>query len=219
MLRLGIAALAVVFVVLAMLVAAGHLHWLDRYAVEHWMPGLEPGDADETVPPFTGIFMPFGLDSEWWQKVLDVVMYPASALVSFTVFAVGSLVLWRRGAKVAAVAWGATWFVANAIEVAVKVGIEKPGLYLTEGGVRHQLDAFDHAFPSGHAMRSVMVAAIVVYVWSRLGWIAGVWVAVSAVCLVVSSWHVPSDVVGGLVFGGLVVLVTLATIATLNARR
>ena len=56
-----------------------------------------------------GVFLPFELDpSPWWHRLLDTVMYPASVLVSFTVFAVGAAVLWRRGARIAAVAGSAT---------------------------------------------------------------------------------------------------------------
>jgi membrane-associated phospholipid phosphatase len=219
-LRLGIVSASAAFVLLALLVSAGRLHELDQYAVDHWMPGLERGSASRTVPPFTGIFMPVDdLDISWWQVPLELMMYPASALVSFAVFALGSYVLWRRGARVAAVVWFATWFVANAIEVGLKIGIEKPELYLTDEVPPYHLKAYDHSFPSGHALRSVMVAAIVFYVWRRFGRALAAWVAASAVALVIGSWHVPSDVVGGVLFGVLVVLVTVATTAALAARR
>jgi membrane-associated phospholipid phosphatase len=219
-LELGIAVLAVVFAVLAALVADGHLHSLDRYAVEHWMPALDPDSARHTIPPVHGAFLPFELDpSPWWKRVLDSTMYPASILVSLTVFAVGCAVLWRRGARVAAVVWGAAWFVANGIEVTVKAAIEKPELYAVEDGERQHLVAFDHSFPSGHAMRAVLVAGFVLFVWRRVGLLAAAWAAVLPVCLVASSWHVPSDVAGGILFGLLAVLTAHAAIAAVSARR
>ena len=102
--RLGLAiagSLAAAFVALAALVVAGRLDSLDRYAVVHWMPRLDPAKARHTIPPVRGVFLPFDLDpTPWWKRALDIVMYPASVLVSFTVFAVGCTVLWRRGAKV-----------------------------------------------------------------------------------------------------------------------
>jgi membrane-associated phospholipid phosphatase len=218
--QLGIVVLAVAFVVLAALVAAGRLDRLDHYAVVHWMPGLDPARAGDTIPSVWGLFVPFELDSSpWWHRLLDTVMYPASVLVSFTVFAVGAVVLWRRGAKVAAVAWGALWFVADALEVTAKIAIEKPALSVTEDGTSHHLGAFDHSYPSGHAMRAVLVAGLVLYVWRRVGWVAAAWAAILPVCLVAASWHVPSDVIGGVLFGCLAVLVTLTVIAAVSARR
>ena len=139
-------------------------------------------------------------------------MYPASILVSLTIFAVGCAVLWRRGAKVAAVVWGAAWFVANAVEVGVKAAIERPALHATKDGVSYHLASFDHSFPSGHAMRAVLVAAVVLYVWRRLGVVAAVWALALPFCLVAASWHVPSDVVGGVLFGCLAALTAVATI-------
>lgn len=218
-LELGVVGLAGVFAVLAGLVATGQLDSLDEYAVVHWMPGLDPAAAHRTIPKLEGVFMPWDLDSPWWHKLLDVVMYPASVAVSLTVFAVGSVVLWRRGSKVAAVVWGATWFVANAIEVLVKVGVEKPNLYRTKEGVSYHIASFDHSFPSGHAMRTVLVAALVAYVWKRFGRALAIWVLVVPICLVAASWHVPSDVIGGVVFGALVVLGVYATIGAVSARR
>jgi membrane-associated phospholipid phosphatase len=219
-LQLGIVVLAVAFGVLAALVVAGHLDSLDRYAIDHWMPGLEPERARDTIPPVEGVFLPFELTaSPWWDRLLDSVMYPASVLVSFTIFAVGSCVLWRRGAKVVAVAWGALWFVANALEVGAKIAISKPALYATQDGTTHHLAAFDHSYPSGHMMRAVLVTALVLYVWRRLGRVAAAWAAAVPVCLVVAAWHVPSDVAGGLLFGLLMVLGTYAVISAVSARR
>ena len=219
-LQLTLAALTAAFVALATLVAIGHLDALDQYAVDHWMPGLDAAEADETVPEVTGIFLPYDLDpAPWWHRLLDTYAYPASVFVSLAVFAVVSLVLWRRGRRIAAAVWLATWFVANAIEVVLKVAIEKPELHSVEDRVSHHLAAFDHAFPSGHTQRAVLVAGVVLYVWRRAGVMVAAWAALVPVCLVAASWHVPSDVIGGVIFGVLVVLLVHATIAALEARR
>ncbi len=218
-LQAGIAGLACLFVLLSVLVAAGRLDSLDQHAVAHWMPNFDPVDADRTIPPATGIFMPIDLDSSWWKQLLELAMYPASVLISIALFGLGSLVLWRRGSRVAAVVWGSSWFVANALEVLAKVAIEKPALERTADGVAYHVAAFDHSFPSGHAMRAVLVAGLVACVWPRLRGVALGWVAVISVCLVASSWHVPSDVAGGLCFGLLAVLVTHAANGALSARR
>jgi membrane-associated phospholipid phosphatase len=219
-LHFAVVVLAAGFVVLAALVAAGRLDGFDRHAVTHWMPGLAPEEAGDTLPTIADVFLPWDLDpASWWQRTLELVMYPASVVVSVSVFALGALVLWRRGAKVAAAAWAAAWFVANAIEVLVKVGIEKPALVATEDGVRFHLAAFDHSFPSGHMLRSVLLVGIVFFVWRRWGWLVAAWALLVPACLVASSWHVPSDVAGGIVFGALAVLVTLTAIAAVEARR
>ena len=219
-LQFAIGVLALAFAVLAVLVAGGHLHAVDQYAATHWMPGLDPAKARHTIPPVSGAFLPFDLDpAPWWKRVLDTLMYPASIAVSVTVFAVGCTVLWRRGARVAAVVWGATWLVANAIEVGVKAAVEKPELYRTKDGVSYHLESFDHSFPSGHAMRAVLVASLVLYVWRRLGLVAGAWALILPLCLVASSWHVPSDVAGGVLFGCLAVLTAVAAIRAVEARR
>jgi membrane-associated phospholipid phosphatase len=219
-LELGLAALAVAFTVLAVLVAGGTFSTLDHFAVVHLMPSFDPSKANDTIPSIRGAFVPFGLDpAPWWKRGLDAVMYPASILVSLTIFAVGCAVLWRRGAKVAAVVWGAAWFVANAVEVGVKAAIEKPALHDTKDGVSYHLASFDHSFPSGHAMRAVLVAAVVLYVWRRLGVVAAVWALALPFCLVAASWHVPSDVVGGFLFGSVAALTAVAAIAAVSARR
>ena len=83
----------------------------------------------------------------------------------------------------------------------MKVAIEKPALYQAKDGTSYHLASFDHSFPSGHAMRAVLVAGVVLYVWRRVGLVAAAWALIVPVCLVAASWHVPSDVAGGVLFG------------------
>jgi membrane-associated phospholipid phosphatase len=63
------------------------------------------------------------------------------------------------------------------------------------------------------------VAAVVLYVWRRLGVVAAVWALALPFCLVAASWHVPSDVVGGFLFGSVAALTAVAAIAAVSARR
>src|SRR5262245_50261328 len=172
---LGCAALALAFVALAALVAGGQLGALDRYAVLHWMRGLDPSEATDTVPPVTGLFLPFRLGTPAWEQALDVVTYPASVLVSLVILGLGCWALLRRGARAAALVWAAAWIVANAIEVLLKVGLTKPALYASEDGAVHHLRAFDHSFPSGHALRAVLAAGLIAFVWRRLALPAAIW--------------------------------------------
>jgi membrane-associated phospholipid phosphatase len=208
----ALAALAVAFAVLAALVVGGRLSGIDHYALEHWMPGLDPSTATHVVPPAAGLARPFQLGTPSWQKLLDLYVYPASVFVSLAVFTAAAVVLWRRGARTAAVVWAATWFVANALEVAAKVAIAKPALHLAQDGISYHVASFDHSFPSGHTMRAVLVAGVIGFVWARLAWPVAAWALLVPVCLVVASAHVPSDVLGGLVFGLMAVLAAYAAL-------
>ena len=151
--------------------------------------------------------MPFDLDAPWWHKLLDVVMYPASMLVSITVFA-RRLRRPRGGGARRSPRWrgGALWFVANALEVLVKVAIEKPELYRVEE--RRQPTTSRASTTRSRAATRCGPS------WSRCwsptsGGGSAAWrrrgLLLVPFCLVAASWHVPSDVVGGLVFGLLAV--------------
>jgi membrane-associated phospholipid phosphatase len=214
----ALVAVAAAFAALSALTVSGALAWLDRYAVEHWMPGLDPAAATDTVPAASGLVVPFQLDANWWQALLDVATYPASVLVSFLLFVAVGAVLLRSGSRVAALVLVALWFAANAVEVTLKVALEKPAILVDENGTTYHLAAFDHSFPSGHAMRAVLVAAAIAFVWRRLAWPAAIWALLVPVLLVAGSAHVPSDVVGGLLFGLLAVLATHAALPKVRAR-
>ena len=69
----------------------------------------------------------------------------------------------------AALAWAVAWVVANAVEVLGKGVLRRPTLHVTDGASRGDLHGFDGSFPSGHAMRAVLLAALVVAVSSRAG--------------------------------------------------
>jgi hypothetical protein len=68
-------------------------------------------------------------------------------------------------------------------------------------------------------MRAVLVAGVLLYVWRRVGLVAAAWAALMPIFLVAASWHVPSDVAGGIVFGLIAVLTAYAAIAAVSARR
>ena len=129
--------------------------------------------------------------------LLELVMYPASVLISFTLFAAGSLVLWRRGAKVAAVVWGARWFVANAIEVAMKIAIEKPALYRSKDGVSYHLVRLRPRLSERARAARGDGRGLVAFVWNRFGVPAACWVVAVGRVPRRPAWHVPSDVLGG----------------------
>ena len=180
---------AALFAATAALVAAGAFTWLDQYAVSHLMPWLRPRHhpsvtlASLTLPAVRG---PLG------RALLDVWTYPAAFVPS------GLLVLscaWRlraRGHLDAAIAWCALWVAGNAVELAGKLLVERPALH--HDGVH--VVGFDHSLPSGHTIRSLVVAGAFTWVWRR-GPLAFAWAAGVFAALVALGHHTPTDVAAG----------------------
>jgi membrane-associated phospholipid phosphatase len=196
--RHGLAATAVAgaaLVLLAGLVVAGALNALDQYALDHWMPYLEPR-SDHVATVSARQFYP-GLGSPL-QAFCNIWTYPASAFVSGLVLAVCCVVLLRRRRRSTALAWVTAWVGANVIEVVGKHELRRPPLHTAAWG---DYGIFAHAFPSGHALRAVLTAALLAAVWRRAAWPALVWVAVALPALVVSAAHTPTDVLGGVLLG------------------
>jgi len=197
-LRVGLPAAA--FAALAGLVAAGTLTRLDQWAVDHAMPGADFGRTTstpgESVVPL--------LHAHWHpllHGIAEIVTLPASVLPSLAIAGAGCLVLWRRGRRPAAVAWAAAWVAGTSIELLTKAALTRPELFWH--GLH--LAGFDSSYPSGHTIRSVLVAATIAVVWPA----ARVWVAAWAACAVVltevGGFHTPSDIAGGLVLTALLV--------------
>jgi len=186
-------AIAATYAALAVLVATGATNDLDQWSVDHLMPGLggaivEPSKAEAIVP----------LLHSRWRGTLDaaanIVTLPAQALVGSALAAACLFVLARRGRTHAALAWGIAWIAANATEVLCKSVLSRPLLH-HDGA---PLWAFQSSWPSGHALRSLLLAATVAAVWPRTSlWIAA-WAAASLVLLEVDGFHVPTDIAGGL---------------------
>jgi membrane-associated phospholipid phosphatase len=204
------------FGIVTALVVAGRLNSLDQYGIDHWSPALEPGPSRAD---WRGLVRPFSWDISWWQKLLDAWTYPASVLVSVLIFAAACAVLVRRGRALDAVAWVSAWVAGNAIEVLGKGVLDRPPLYgTTDNGARLPVLGFADSYPSGHSFRSVLVAALVVYVWPRALWPALAWVALVPSLLVVTGAHTVSDVVGGSLLGLVAVLAVYVAIDSVRAR-
>lgn len=202
---------------LTALVQAGALTRVDQFGVDHLMPGLNPA---ETSPNGSqGLYRPFGPQTNWWSKLLDLWTYPCSVLVSGLVLAALCAVEWRRGRIAAALVLAGAWVVGNGVEVVGKAVITRPALYGAANGVRLHVASFDDSFPSGHMIRGTIVAAAIVLAWRRLApWVAGWWVLIGP-SLVLQSAHTPSDVVGGGLLGLILLLVGRALIESPWARR
>ncbi len=203
-----VAALAAAYAALAVLVVGGTVTGIDQWAVDHLMPGLS-GDSDkatllEAVVPL--------LHAHWstaLRVVGNVVTLPAQVVISTVLAGACCLVLRRRGRGRAAVAWVAVWLAGTAVEVSFKTVLERP---LLESHGR-PLDAFASSFPSGHTLRSVLLAALIGAVWAGARLPAALWAGASLILLELDGWHVPSDIAGGALLALLGVVVARRTAA------
>jgi membrane-associated phospholipid phosphatase len=180
---------AALFAATAALVASGALTGLDQYAVSHLMPWLRP--RHQPFVTLSSLTLP-GLGGPLVRALLDLWTYPAAFVPSGLLVLAAAWRLRTAGELGAAVTWCVLWVAGNAIELAGKLGIDRPALY------RHgvHVSGFDHSLPSGHTIRSLLVAAALAYTW-RSGRLAFLWAAGVLCALVVLGHHTPTDVAAG----------------------
>ena len=182
------------FAALAVAVAAGAFTRVDQWAVDHLTPG---GNFRHGQGTLTDGLVPL-LHSRWdsaYAVAANIVTLPASVLVALAIVFACSRVL------------GAVLVVAVAVEVLCKELLTRPPLY---DGSLH-IAAFDSSFPSGHALRTVLVATAVAWRWPQARPFAVAWAIASIVLLQLAGWHTPTDLAGG-------VLLALCGLALLGAR-
>jgi len=176
--------LAVLFAAAAVLVAAGVFSDLDQWAVDHAMPGAHFTKSSES---FVHALIPL-YATRWsapWSVAVNVVTLPASFLVALAIVFACS----RR--------LGAALLAGVCVELLCKETLDKPALY---HGSFH-IVPFDSSFPSGHTLRTVLVAIAVAHVRPRLRIPAALWAAASLALLLLAGWHTPSDILGGVLLG------------------
>ncbi len=182
------------FTLICLLVRRGTFHDFDQYAVTRWMPWLQPLSKPHVTVATLAL-------PSWSSPVaaglLDLWVYPASLLPSAVIVGTAAVVLHRRGDTTAALSWCALLLAANVFEVTGKAVVERPPLHATIDGRYVHVSGFDHALPSGHTLRLLVVAGAVAYTW-RYGWLAFVWAASFPVVLVVIGWHTPTDIAAAL---------------------
>jgi membrane-associated phospholipid phosphatase len=181
------------FVALAGLVASGAMTGLERWAAEHAMPlagspSSPPSALESFVPLLHAPFHPAGV------AVAEIVTLPGQVVLSFLlVLAAAWRLRTRRGVE-AGVRWPAAWLLAVAVELVLRHTLSRPALY------RHgvHLTGLDMSWPSGHALRSALVAAALAAAWPRLRIPLAIWLSAVAVLLELAGFHTPTDVAGGL---------------------
>jgi membrane-associated phospholipid phosphatase len=208
----GIAATLVALAVVTALVLGGVLTGLDEWGLDHVMPALDPTSPGNGIVTSHGLWRPFSLDIPWWQKALDLYTYPGSVFASGLVLVIACVVLVRRAHRWPALVWMGAWVAGSGIELVGKYVLTRPALYWTDGRARLHVAPFHNSYPSGHTVRSVVIAAIIAYVWRRARVLVAVWLAFVPVCLVIVAAHTITDVTGGLLLGALIVLVAHAMI-------
>lgn len=182
------------YAALAVLVAAGSATGLDQWAIDHAMPlahtgaNRKPTMLEALVPL---LHADFGSVS---AITADVVTVPASFLLSLAIVAAC-----RRWSYLAA------WAAANLVEELCKTTLTRPPLH------RHHLHlvAYDNSYPSGHTLRTVIVAAAVAAAFPALRAWAWLWAVASLALIELTGYHVPTDIAGGLLLAG--VLLSLRT--------
>lgn len=191
---------AAAFAALSVLVAVGALTHLDQWAIDHAMAG---GHGGATPPTLADALVPL-LHADFGSllgAVASIVTVPASLLPSLLLVGGCCFAMRRRGHTRAAYGWAAAWLAGNAIEEVCKATLTRPALY--RNGLH--LLAFDSSFPSGHTIRTVLLAAAVAATWPAGRLWAAAWAAASLVLIEVDAMHTPSDIAGGLLVSGLLV--------------
>ena len=185
------------FTALAILVAAGRLTSFDQWAIDHAMPGARFTGGK---PSLTGALIPLWHEDwhGWWHVVADIVTLPAYFAPATLIVALACAVVRGRRAISLAVAYVGV----NLVEVITKTTLTRPALY------RHglHLTGFDNSYPSGHTVRSVLIAVAIAAAWPRAGRWAAAWAVCSVAMLEVAGLHVPTDIAGGLLIAGAIVL-------------
>ena len=190
--RSVVAALAAAYAALAVLVVGGTVTGIDQWSVDHLMPGLS---SDSVKPTLLEAVVPL-LHAHWGTAlgvIGNVVTLPAQVAISTALAGACCVVLLRRGRRRAAVAWAAVWLAGNVIEVCFKAVLERP-LLESHG---HPLYAFASSYPSGHTLRSVLLAALIGAAWPGVRVWAALWAGASLALLELDGFHVPSDIAGG----------------------
>ena len=197
------AALTVMFCVLGALVGLGKLDSIDGYAVRHLMPFRA---SDSGGSSLLGTLVSYH-DREFHPG--RVLRLPASALLSTVIVLLVCFVLWTHGQRRWALLWIGAFGIGNIVELGSKKVITKPLIYaMTDGEITPV--GLRHSFPSGHALRAVLVAALVTTAWPRLWPLVATWVFAVFVTLELDGIHTISDLVGGLLLAAVLILLVWA---------
>jgi membrane-associated phospholipid phosphatase len=195
------ALLAAAFVILTAAVGTGHLRPVDQFALDHLTPLSGTSLAATVAPPDPLVALRPVIHGH--RSVLvsagAIAFAPADTLSALVIVSAAGLMLYRRGRPRAGAAWIVAVLAGLAIEGTGKLLIDQirfsPGSDVL--GV-----ALNGSYPSGHTIRSVVLASMVGSLWPRTRpWLIA-WVALVTGLLELGGLHVPSDIAGGFLAGG-----------------
>ena len=205
--RLALVLLAA-FLVLTGLVAAHALRPVDRYAIHHLMPyasdsvagTIAPSEPENAVKPIVHGHRSFA------QSIAALAFVPADSISALVLAGVVTAVIRRRGPWRAGLVWFAALLAGLAVEGMGKMLI--PQIKFTYSSVVLGVK-IEGTYPSGHTMRSVIVATMIVSLWPRMRPLAIAWVLYVTAVLELGGLHVPSDIAGGYLIGGALAVAAL----------
>jgi membrane-associated phospholipid phosphatase len=206
--RLALVLLAA-FLVLTGLVAAHALRPVDRYAMDHLMPyasdsvagTIAPSEPENAVKPIVHGHRSLA------QSIAALAFAPADSISALVLAGVATAVIRRRrGPWRAGLVWIAALLTGLAVEGLGKLLI--PQIKFTYSSVVLGVK-IEGTYPSGHTMRSVIVATMIVSLWPRVRPFAIAWVLYVTAVLELGGLHVPSDIAGGYLIGGALAVAAL----------
>ncbi len=164
------------------------------------MPGLAPGTQKATL---AGGVLPYhgSIDAS------DAVTLPGGFLISLLIVFAATVLLERRGRGRLGLIWLGLFLAGSGIEALCKTVISRPALHATDHGRLVDVAFLQNSFPSGHSLRSLVVAAVLAALlprrWAALVWL---WAGAVLVDLLVDGIHAPTDIVAGAVLAAAIML-------------
>jgi membrane-associated phospholipid phosphatase len=201
--------LGAVFVVLTAAVGTGLTRSADRFALDHLQPLSGTSLAQTVAPPNPLVALRPVIHDHRSALVsaAAIAFAPADTLSAVLIVAAVGLMLHRRGRPRAAAAWIAALLAGLAIEGTGKLLVDQIQFspHATVFGV-----TLNGSYPSGHTIRSVILATMAATLWPRMRpWLIA-WVALVTSVLELGGLHVPSDIAGGFLAGGALACVTVS---------
>jgi membrane-associated phospholipid phosphatase len=193
--------LGAAFLILTAAVGTGLTRPADRFALDHLQP-LSGTSLAQTVAPPDPLVALRPVVNDHRSAVVSaaaIAFAPADTLSAVLIVAVVGLMLYRRGRPRAAAAWIAALLAGLAIEGAGKLLVDQIQFSPASTIVGVTLNG---SYPSGHTIRSVILAAMAATLWPRMRpWLIA-WVVLVTSVLELGGLHVPSDIAGGFLAGG-----------------
>ena len=178
----AVVAVCALAVAFAALAGAAHAGWMDSLA----------SFSDRELSPLQyGVQRDHPFAVSWLNAPLTAAVSLATPTVSILLCAGGCALLARSGRRRRAVLWAVAMAVAVAVEVLAK-------------------QLVDPGYPSGHAIRAIVLAGLAAELWPRYA-PAAVGIAVAVIVgLQLKGAHPPADIAGGVLVGLAIVIAVRA---------